>query len=119
MEVLKLDRWLCRVQNTQDFSTPSVQLFDLTIHPVNGGFLLILLPSMITMLVLLIALLLLLSCTIGLAYTIYNLYFHPYAKYPGPFLARISPFYSLWHAYAGDLHIDVLQCHEKYGKYIV
>lgn len=72
---------------------------------------------MIDILVLPIALSIALSCIVGLAYAIYNLYFHPYAKHPGPFLARISPFYSLWHAYVGDLHIDVLQCHEKYGKY--
>lgn len=49
----------------------------------------------------------------------YNLYLHPYSKYPGPFLARASLFYSLWHAYKGDLHLDALICHERYGKYCV
>ena len=49
--------------------------------------------------------------------SVYYYFFHPYAKYPGPLLAKISPVYSLWYAYIGDLHIDVLRCHEKYGKY--
>ena len=46
---------------------------------------------------------------------IYNLKYHPYAKYPGPFLARISPLHALLHAYRGDLHLDVTRCHERYG----
>jgi hypothetical protein len=56
-----------------------------------------------------------LLCLFAVTYSIYNLCFHPYSRYPGPFFARICPFYSLWHAYYGDLHIDVLRCHEKYG----
>lgn len=47
---------------------------------------------------------------------IYNLKYHPYAKYPGPFLARISPLHALLHAYRGDLHLDVTRCHERYGN---
>ena len=50
--------------------------------------------------------------------SIYNLYFHPFASYPGPFWARISPLYALWHAYLGDLHIDTLLCHQKYGSVV-
>lgn len=52
----------------------------------------------------------------GVGIVVYNLFFHPYSKYPGPFWAKITPFYSVWHAYTGDLHIDVLRCHEKYGE---
>lgn len=52
----------------------------------------------------------------GVGIVVYNLFFHPYAKYPGPFWAKITPLYSVWHAYIGDLHIDVLRCHEKYGE---
>lgn len=48
----------------------------------------------------------------------YNLHLHPYAAYPGPLWARISPFYALWHAYHGDLHIDTLLCHQKYGPVV-
>ena len=50
-----------------------------------------------------------------LAVAIYNLRYHPYARYPGPICARASPLYALFHAYRGDLHLDVARCHEKYG----
>ncbi|KAH7173134.1 cytochrome P450 [Fusarium flagelliforme] len=48
---------------------------------------------------------------------IYRLFFHPYAKYPGPFLARLTSWYSVYHAYYGDLHIDIWMCHNKYEIY--
>ena len=48
-------------------------------------------------------------------FAVYNLFFHPYARHSGPLWARVSPLYALWHAYYGDLHIDVLRCHERYG----
>lgn len=57
-----------------------------------------------------------LSCISYLTVTIiYYLRYHPYARYPGPFWARISPLYALLHAYRGDLHLDVTHCHERYG----
>ena len=58
-----------------------------------------------------------LSCISYLTVTIIynNLKYHPYAKYPGPFLARLSPLYDLLHAYRGDLHVDVTYSHERYG----
>ena len=49
---------------------------------------------------------------------VYNLWFHPLAKYPGPFLAKITNLYGGYHAYKGDLHIDMSRCHEKYGNYV-
>lgn len=62
----------------------------------------------------------LLSCLSYLAVTItYNLKYHPYARYPGPFLARISPLHALVHAYRGDLHLDVTRCHERYGMPLI
>lgn len=62
----------------------------------------------------------LLSCLSYLAVTIiYNLKYHPYARYPGPFLARISPLHALVHAYRGDLHLDVTHCHERYGMPLI
>lgn len=47
---------------------------------------------------------------------VYRLSLHPLAKYPGPLLARITGWYAVYHAYVGDLHLDMLACHEKYGK---
>ncbi|KAL3587457.1 Cytochrome P450 monooxygenase fpaps7 [Fusarium poae] len=49
---------------------------------------------------------------------IYRLFFHPYAKYPGPFLAKLTSWYSVYHAYYGDIHIDIWECHNKYGNYV-
>jgi cytochrome P450 len=49
---------------------------------------------------------------------IYRLYFHPLAKYPGPFLAKITSLYSAYHGYVRDIHIDVQACHEKYGNFV-
>ncbi|KAH8691695.1 benzoate 4-monooxygenase cytochrome P450 [Phaeosphaeriaceae sp. PMI808] len=47
--------------------------------------------------------------------TIYNLFFHPIAKIPGPFLARISLWPSFYHAYKGDRHVWIWQQFERYG----
>ena len=61
-----------------------------------------------------------LSCTSCLAVTIiYYIKYHPYARYPGPFWARVSPLYALLHAYRGDLHLDVTRCHERYGMQLI
>jgi len=53
------------------------------------------------------------------SYVIYQLWFHPLAKYPGPFWARISNLYAAHHAWKGDLHLDMWRMHLKYGKYHV
>ncbi|OAP56057.1 hypothetical protein AYL99_09236 [Fonsecaea erecta] len=54
--------------------------------------------------------------TFGLV--IYRLYFHPLAKYPGPFWARISNWYSVYHAAIGDRHLQTYWAHQKYGKFV-
>ena len=64
--------------------------------------------------------------TLGLAAAIavvssvicYRLVLHPLAEYPGPFWARISGFYAVYHAYIGDVHLDMWKCHEKYGDFV-
>ncbi|KAF7533672.1 hypothetical protein G7054_g6888 [Neopestalotiopsis clavispora] len=57
--------------------------------------------------------------SLGLLYTIwrciYNVYFHPLARFPGPFLAKISPIYSIWGLFRGRWPFDVHQLHLKYG----
>lgn len=74
--------------------------------------------SVIRVLLLPIIVLPLLVLCILFGICIYNLYFHPYAAYPGPLWARASPLYALWHAYHGDLHIDTFLCHQKYGSIV-
>lgn len=70
---------------------------------------------------LLLCLIALLLCCISYltVIIIYYLAYYPYARYPGPFWARISPLYALLHAYRGDFHLDVTRCHEKYGMPLV
>ncbi|KAJ2906350.1 Isotrichodermin C-15 hydroxylase [Zalerion maritima] len=45
-----------------------------------------------------------------------SLYFHPFLKYPGPFLAKTTRFYSAYHARKGDVHLDMWRCHERGTK---
>jgi len=47
--------------------------------------------------------------------SIYRLTLHPYAKYPGPPIAKLTNWHAVYHAYKGDVHLHVEQCHKKYG----
>ncbi|KAK4200404.1 cytochrome P450 [Triangularia verruculosa] len=59
---------------------------------------------------------LLAGTAIWLFYTIvYRWFFHPLAKYPGPFLAKFTNLYAAYHSWKGDIHKDMYQCHLKYG----
>jgi len=48
-------------------------------------------------------------------FCVHRVYIHPLARYPGPFLAKITNLYSAYHAWRGDIHIDMWRCHQKYG----
>ncbi|KAL4914597.1 cytochrome P450 [Aspergillus aurantiobrunneus] len=52
------------------------------------------------------------------AYCIYNAYFHPFAKYPGPFLSKFTMIRATYHAWKGDVHLDTWRCHKIYGPVI-
>ncbi|KAL8827690.1 MAG: hypothetical protein Q9191_003035 [Dirinaria sp. TL-2023a] len=58
------------------------------------------------------------SCAYFFCIAVYNAVFHPLAKYPGPFLARFTDLYAAYHAWKGDIHLDMWRCHEKYGKFV-
>jgi hypothetical protein len=47
---------------------------------------------------------------------VYLAFFHPLAKYPGPWIARFTNAYAAYHAWKGDIHLDMWQCHQKYGR---
>lgn len=49
------------------------------------------------------------------AVILYRLTFHPLAKHPGPFLGRITDWYSVYQAWKGDRHLDFVDLHERYG----
>ncbi|KAM3067260.1 hypothetical protein ACMFMG_005371 [Clarireedia jacksonii] len=46
---------------------------------------------------------------------IYNIYFSPLARYPGPLLAKISAWPNFYYTMTGYRHIWIWRCHEKYG----
>ncbi|KAH8595992.1 cytochrome P450 [Bisporella sp. PMI_857] len=48
----------------------------------------------------------------------YRLAFHPLAKYPGPLLARLTTLYGAYHAYHGDMHLDLQRLHRKHGTFV-
>ncbi|KAI0538755.1 cytochrome protein [Xylaria digitata] len=57
-----------------------------------------------------------LSTVLILGQAIYNLYFHPLAKFPGPFWGRVSLFWRFWHTMSGRSHRAIEKQHKKYGS---
>jgi hypothetical protein len=49
------------------------------------------------------------------AQTVYNVFFHPLARYPGPFLCKISTWPSFYWASKGDRHLWLQRNFQKYG----
>lgn len=47
--------------------------------------------------------------------SIYRVTFHPLAKYPGPFLDKISDWPLVFHCYNGNRHLVEYRNHQKYG----
>ena len=57
--------------------------------------------------------------TLGTSIVIYRLSpFHPLAKYPGPFPAKISKLWHVWIVTRGKQHLYLAAMHEKYGDII-
>lgn len=66
--------------------------------------------------------LLLLLCISILVYIattcMYRLFFHPFAHIPGPFFARLTDAYGLYHAWRQDTHLAIHRLHLTYGSVV-
>ncbi|KAI1938779.1 hypothetical protein LOZ57_006325 [Ophidiomyces ophidiicola] len=51
-------------------------------------------------------------------YCLYNKFVHPLSKYPGPFLATITPWVQLYHGVKGDRHLWLYNLHQQYGPFV-
>ncbi|PYI02488.1 putative cytochrome P450 [Aspergillus sclerotiicarbonarius CBS 121057] len=58
------------------------------------------------------------SLILLLSWAAYLAFFHPLARYPGPWVARFTNLHSAYHAWIGDIHVDMYRCHEKYGDHV-
>ena len=55
------------------------------------------------------------TCYQILATVVYRLTLHPLAKYPGPLLGKIADWYTIYHSWKGDRHLDFYRLHQNYG----
>ncbi|KAI0443961.1 cytochrome P450 [Xylaria telfairii] len=53
-----------------------------------------------------------------LGWCVYNLYFHPLARYPGPKLAAVSQVWFAWVWFSGRYPIIIQDAHRKYGNVV-
>ncbi|KAF2827792.1 monooxygenase [Ophiobolus disseminans] len=51
----------------------------------------------------------------GASYLVYNHFFHPLRRFPGPRLWALSRIPWCYHQYCGQLHIQLLRLHVQYG----
>jgi cytochrome P450 len=49
---------------------------------------------------------------------VYQIGFHPLAKYPGPFLAKFTNLYQVYYAHKGTQHQKLYQLHQQYGTIV-
>ncbi|KAI1120849.1 cytochrome P450 [Nemania abortiva] len=54
------------------------------------------------------------SCV--LTYASYLIFLHPLRKYPGPLLAKATDWFAGFHAFKKDLHLQIFEAHQKYGR---
>ncbi|CAI7657824.1 unnamed protein product [Penicillium viridicatum] len=59
------------------------------------------------------------TATLYLAYTvIYNVYFHPLSRFPGPLAHKISRLAYVYQSIRGTLPFDMLEMHKRYGDIV-
>ncbi|KAL6796896.1 cytochrome P450 [Trichoderma sp. SZMC 28012] len=49
---------------------------------------------------------------------VYKLAFHPLAKYPGPLIASLTDWYTVYWIAEGGRHLELDKQHKKYGKFV-
>jgi hypothetical protein len=49
--------------------------------------------------------------------SLYRVIAHPLSKYPGPLLAKLTYGYAAYHAWRGDIHLEIWRLHQKYGTF--
>ena len=42
----------------------------------------------------------------------------PLRSIPGPFIARFSRLWMVWHSWNGTMHRTMIECHARYGKLV-
>jgi hypothetical protein len=52
------------------------------------------------------------------SHVVYNLFFHPLARFPGPLIHRITRLAFVYKFLRGTLPYDILPMHEKYGPVV-
>ncbi|KAK5245386.1 hypothetical protein LTR40_012157, partial [Exophiala xenobiotica] len=62
--------------------------------------------------------LVLVSVTSLLAVIIYRIFFHPLARFPGPFRARFSGIWRTRRYLRGTWHEDIIEVHRRYGRIV-
>ena len=48
----------------------------------------------------------------------YRVFFHPLARYPGNFWAKVTSLNTAYHAVIGDRHLNAYKLHQKYGSVV-
>lgn len=54
----------------------------------------------------------------AVVYIVYQCFFSPLAKVPGPFIAKLTKFYRAYLVLGGQAHRDYVALHQKYGKVV-
>lgn len=52
------------------------------------------------------------------SYVLYNRFFHPLHRTPGPFLASITPWVQLYHGLKGNRYLWLHSLHQQYGTHV-